>query len=95
MSQSPGRRSVHAVAVGRRVNVRPLMQATLLSSTPVALEVNGGGFAVEFRFGVVVFIDVAPTGQSAFIGSLQGHIIDPVEQGEFETLEADSLRSLA
>jgi len=87
MSQPVPVRFAHAVLVGRRVNVRPLLQTPLLSSAPVTVEVSGGGVAVIFRFGVVVFFDVAPIQQAGFISGLQELIIEPVEHGEFETLE--------
>jgi uncharacterized Rmd1/YagE family protein len=87
MSQSGVRRFAHAVLVGRRINVRPLLQTPVLYSTPLAVEVGGGGMAVVMRFGVVVFIDVPPIEQAGFIRGLRDYIIDPVEHGEFETLE--------
>lgn len=87
MSQPVPVRFAHAVLVGRRVNVRPLLQTPLLSSAPATVEVSGGGVAVIFRFGVVVFFDVAPIQQAGFISGLRELIIEPVEHGEFETLE--------
>ena len=87
MSQSNATRFAHALLVGRRINLRPLMQTPLLSSAPVAVEVAGGGIAVIFRFGVVVFFDVAAIGQTAFVAGLRELVTEPVDHGEFETLE--------
>lgn len=39
------------------------------------------------RFGVVVFFDVAPLEQTAFLAALHDLTTDPLEHGEFETLE--------
>jgi uncharacterized Rmd1/YagE family protein len=58
-----------------------------LSSAPVTVEVSGGGLAVLFRFGVVVFVDTPPGQQAGFIRGLRELIVDPVAHGEFETLE--------
>lgn len=80
-------RFAHAVLVGRRVNVRPLMQTPVLSGAPLTVEVAGGGIAVVFRFGVVVFFDVAPIEQAGFLSGLHELISDPVTHGEVETLE--------
>lgn len=87
MSTSSPVRFAHAVLVGRRINVRPLLQTPVLSGSPVTVEVSGGGIAVVLRFGVVVFFDVAPIEQAAFVGGLGELVTDAVEQGEFETLE--------
>jgi uncharacterized Rmd1/YagE family protein len=86
MSSSAPVRFFHALLVGRRINVRPLLQAPLLSGAPLTVEV-AGGIAVIFRFGVVVFVDVAPIEQAGFVNSLRELIAKPVEHGEFETLE--------
>ncbi|MCB1792247.1 MAG: RMD1 family protein [Gammaproteobacteria bacterium] len=87
MSPPSAIRFVHALLVGRRINVRPLLQTPVLSGAPLTVEVSGGGIAVLFRFGVVVFIDVAPIEQAGFVARLRDLITEPVEHGEFETLE--------
>lgn len=87
MSQSEQLRFAHGVLVGRRINLRPLLQTPALSGAPLTIEVNGGGMVVLFRFGVVVFLDVAPIQQAAFVAGLRDLVTEPVEHGEFETLE--------
>ncbi|WP_078118157.1 RMD1 family protein [Thiosocius teredinicola] len=87
MSQNPSPRLAHAVLLGHRINVRPLLQTPHLSGAPVAVEVSGGGLAVVLRFGVVVFFDVSPIGQTQFIDALRPYVSEPIDQGEFETLE--------
>lgn len=87
MSQPSSERIAHAVLLGQRINVRPLLQAPVLSGVPLTVEVGGGGIAVVFRFGIVVFFDVPPMEQTQFIAALRPHISEPVEQGEVETLE--------
>ena len=59
----------------------------LLSSAPVAVRSRRWRIAVIFRFGVVVFFDVAAIGQTAFVAGLRELVTEPVDHGEFETLE--------
>ena len=87
MTEPTTSRFAHAVLIGRRINVRPLLQAPLMSGSPLTVEVSGGGIAVIQRFGVVVFFDVAPLQQASFIAGLRGLTTEPVDHGEFETLE--------
>lgn len=80
-------RRAHAVLVGQRINLRPLLRADVMSTSPLTLEVSGGGMAVLFRFGVVVFFDVAPLEQNSFLEQLSGMVTDALPEGETESLE--------
>lgn len=89
MSRFAPVRLAHAVLVGQRINVRPLplAQARVLSSSPLTIEPAGGGAVIIYRFGVMVFFDVAATGWDEFVYGLRDFIGEPVEHGESETLQ--------
>lgn len=68
----------NAVVIGDRLNLRGLSQGTPLAQNPLMVEVSGGGMAALFRFGVVVFFDVSPVAQSAFLSRLEHLVSEPV-----------------
>lgn len=76
-----------AVLVGHRLDLRRLQQVEPLATTPLTLEVAGGGFAVLFRFGAVVFFDVKPMQQAAFLEGLAPFLSEPLAQPETEVLD--------
>lgn len=78
---------VHAVLIGHHLNLRPLQRTGgVLASVPLTVEVAGGGMAVLFRFGVVVFFDVAPAEQATFLQQIAEYVADPLSDGETEAL---------
>jgi len=57
-----------AVLVADRIDLRGWKAEERLASNPLAVAVAGGGAAVLFRYGVVVFFDVTAEEESAFLG---------------------------
>jgi required for meiotic nuclear division protein 1 len=76
-----------ALLVGHRLDLRRLQQVQPLATTPLTLEVAGGGLAVLFRFGAVVFFDVKPMQEAAFLEDLAPFVAEPLVQPETEALD--------
>jgi len=58
-----------------------------LASNPITVEVKGGGAAKLHRYGVVVFFDVSPAEEMAFLASLPPLLANPYATPETEDLE--------
>jgi required for meiotic nuclear division protein 1 len=54
--------TARALLVGQRIDLRALGSTARLGGGPLAVSVRGGGAAVIFRYGAVVFFDVQPLG---------------------------------
>ncbi len=76
-----------AVLLGERLDLRALGSADALATSPLAVEVQGGGVAVLFRYGVVVFFDVAPMEEVSFLERLRPFVTRPYEQPETEEID--------
>ena len=59
-----------AVNVADRIDLRAWKAEERLASNPLAVAVAGGGAAVLFRYGVVVFFDVTTEEETAFLRQL-------------------------
>lgn len=76
-----------ALLIGDRVDTRSWKRGEPLASYPLTVGVPGGGAAVLFRYGVVVFFDVTETEETAFLESiapLVGNRFPPPETEEVE-----------
>ncbi|GIK23803.1 MAG: hypothetical protein BroJett006_00490 [Betaproteobacteria bacterium] len=76
-----------AVLLGERLDLRALGGANALATSPLAVEVQGGGVAVLFRYGVAVFFDVAAMEEVSFLGRLRPFVTRPYERPETEEVE--------
>lgn len=76
-----------AVLLGERLDLRALGSANALATSPLAVEVHGGGVAVLFRYGVAVFFDVAPMEEVSFLDKLRSYVARPYERPETEEIE--------
>lgn len=76
-----------AVLLGERLDLRALDSANALATSPLAVEVQGGGVAVLFRYGVAVFFDVAAMEEVSFLGRLRPFVARPYERPETEEIE--------
>jgi uncharacterized Rmd1/YagE family protein len=76
-----------ALLVGHRLDLRRLQQVQPLATTPLTLEVAGGGTAILFRFGAVVFFDVKPMQEATFLEGLAPFVAEPLAQPESEALD--------
>jgi uncharacterized Rmd1/YagE family protein len=79
--------SVHAVLVGKRLDLRSLSRAATVGVAPLAIEAGERGLAVLFRYGVVVFFNVQVVEESAFLSQLRTAVGAPLEPREDEDVE--------
>ncbi len=86
---SKAKHRFHAIAVGQRIALRPLQRSNVLATSPLTVEVDGGGFAVVFRFGVVVMVDVNADGEASFLATLAELINEPSSERHAETLHVE------
>lgn len=73
-----------ALLLGERIDVRGFEPAQTISQNPLACR-TGGGLAVVYRSGAVVFLGVAREAQDAFLEQLRLRVIDPAQPAETET----------
>ncbi|MCL4800801.1 MAG: RMD1 family protein [Burkholderiales bacterium] len=76
-----------AVLLGERIDLRGWQPEQRLADSPRAVPLEGGGIAILFRYGVVVFFDVDVQRQQVFLESLQPVVAGwrtPTESEEVE-----------
>ena len=76
-----------AVLVAQRISLRAWRPAETLATNPLVVAVKGGGAAVLFRYGAVVFFDVSPAAAAAFLAEIQPQIGNPYASPETEEVE--------
>lgn len=77
---------VRALYVCGRIETRTLEKTEFLAYSPLALQVSDEGCAVILRYGVVVFFNVRPMDEIAFLDKLQPLMVGAVEVPEKEEL---------
>jgi uncharacterized Rmd1/YagE family protein len=77
---------VEAWFVGERLDLRDLERGETLAVTPLTIRAGESGYAMLFRYGAVVLINLNPLEQAAFLKTLASFITDP-----FENLESESV----
>lgn len=93
MLRSHHKKSVHeitkakALFLGERIDTRALDRVEKLSTMPLTLEVNENGFAVLFKYGVVVLFDVTALEEARFLNNLENLIAQKHPKPESETLD--------
>lgn len=81
--------SVRALLLGDRIDTSGLERHDVLSTTPLAFRIEGGAFAVFFRFGIVVLFGMTPLQEDEIIRSLDGRIIGRFTRREEETSQIE------
>jgi len=77
-----------ALCLSERLDVRALESTTRLSpSAPLAFSAGAAGACVVFRYGVVVFVNVAPLEEATMLAQLQAFLGEPFAKPETEELE--------
>jgi uncharacterized Rmd1/YagE family protein len=77
--------TVHAVLVGDRIDTAGLAEGEKLSTLPLAFRAGGNGIVVVFRYGVVVFIGLAPEEEEEVMRRLAGRVQGAFQRREEET----------
>ena len=83
-SQNNTRISVKAFLLGDRIDTTGLERHEVLSTTPLAFRIEGGSFAVLFRYGVAVLFGMTSQEEDEILRSLEGRVI-----GRFVTREEE------
>jgi len=76
-----------AMLMGERIDLKAWSTADTLATNPLTVKVKGGGVATLHRYGVVVFFDVSPMEEVAFLRSLRPLAANPYPTPETEELE--------
>lgn len=77
----------HAVLVGERIDLKAWSAIESLANNPLTVAVKGPGVATLNRYGVVVFFDVLPVEEMAFLTHLRPALTNPYPTPEIEELE--------
>lgn len=78
--------TAQAVLLGERIDVRAISTEHRLAPQPLTVPVTGGGTAVLFRYGVVVFFDVPQAAQDDFLAHVRPLVTKPVARPETEQM---------
>jgi len=78
---------VHALFIGRRLDLRGLESSRLLPALPLMISAGEQGYAVLFRYGAVVLFNINPIEEVSFLGHMASLIRDPFETPDSEVLE--------
>ena len=68
---------VRGLFVGQRINMKALEQGRRVAMSPFVMQAGIDGYAVLFRYGVVVMFGLNPVEEASFISDLQEFIVDP------------------
>jgi required for meiotic nuclear division protein 1 len=76
-----------AVYVGERIDLRKYVPSTRVTAQlPATVPISGGGVAMLFRYGAVVFFDVAAADQDQYLRELAPLVEDRYERPETEEI---------
>lgn len=78
---------VHALFIGRRLDVRSLESSRLLPVLPLMVTAGDQGYAVLFRYGAVVLFNVTPVEEVSFLSHLAPLVRDSFETPDSEVTE--------
>jgi uncharacterized Rmd1/YagE family protein len=93
MDTTPGRLAdtpaFHARAwcVGTRLDLRALERGDTIAVAPLTVHAGAQGYAMLFRYGAVVCINMHPLEEAAFLETLAPFISGPFDAPEHETLD--------
>jgi uncharacterized Rmd1/YagE family protein len=77
---------LQAAFLGTRLDLRDFEHRSPLILNPLTIRAGANGYAVLFRYGVVVLVDLTPDETSAFMESLAPYVTDRFDSRETETL---------
>ena len=84
-----GRSSIHvrSLCVGGDIDTRSLRKSRSLSASPLTLEAGRCGCAILFRYGAIVFFQVDPIEETAFLDGIRALIQRPATDPMVEEIE--------
>jgi uncharacterized Rmd1/YagE family protein len=77
---------VRALLLGEGLDIRGLEREDAFSIHPLAFTISGGGTAMLFKFGAVVFFDMTPIEEEGLIRGLEPRVQGPLSEREVETV---------
>src|SRR6202051_499778 len=77
--------TARALHLGERIDTAGLERSDVISTAPLAFRVGAGGYAVVFRYGVVVLLGLSPIEEDEVRRGLGHRVIGP-----FAKIEDDS-----
>ena len=78
---------VRSIFVGQRINLKAFDGAKVLATNPLVVNAGSEGYAVLFRYGAIVLLNLDPLEEIAFLESLKLLVVDPFEKPESENTE--------
>jgi uncharacterized Rmd1/YagE family protein len=75
---------MRALFLGERIDLRNLESNRLLPALPVVINAGERGYAVLFRYGVAVIVNLTPVEEISFVNHLNPLVKDPYSQPEVE-----------
>ena len=79
------RLTARALLLGERIDTAGLERSDVISTTPLAFRVGGSGYAVLFRYGVVVMIGLSPIEEDEVVRGIGARITGAYKNIEDET----------
>jgi uncharacterized Rmd1/YagE family protein len=79
------RLAARAFLLGERIDTAGLERSDLISTNPMAFKVGARGYAVVFRYGVVVLFGLSPVEEDDVLRGLGARVIGPLARTEDET----------
>src|ERR1700730_9052490 len=81
--------TARAMLLGERIDTAGLERSDVISTSPLAFRVGAAGFAVLFRYGVVVLVGLSPIEEDEVLRGIRGRASSPYAKIEDEvaTLE--------
>ncbi|HYN38533.1 MAG TPA: RMD1 family protein, partial [Rhodospirillales bacterium] len=78
---------VHALLIGKRIDLRALYRSDSLAVTPLAIPAGERGMAVLFRYGAIVLFNLQVVEEAAFLVSVKSVVGEPLADPEREEAE--------
>lgn len=78
------RSTARALLLGERIDTAGLERSDVISTAPLAFRVGAAGFAVLFRYGVVVLIGLSPIEEDEVLRGINARVVGPYAKIEDE-----------
>jgi required for meiotic nuclear division protein 1 len=83
----PATFAARAVYVGERIDLKAIESSSRLAVAPTTVRAGVAGVAVLFRYGAIVFFNVTPIEEVAFLGQMERFVSAPFERREAEEVQ--------
>ena len=79
--------SMRALFVAQRLNLKTLEKNQRVAASPFVMNAGMDGYAVLFKYGVIVLFGLDPMEEAAFMENLKLFTVDPLDRPETESFE--------